>query len=782
MEQFEEEWKREQQRIEEVVKKIKERVDSLEQYVSSGKKEVVHIRKNFWNDVTTNFDNAEEAVETAASIKQQAELLAERERSHYHANKQLTMLKRLEHSPYFGRIDFSEESERSTDQIYLGIHSFYDESTDQFLVYDWRAPISSLYYDYSLGTAVYKAQNEMITGEITLKRQFIIRNGQMESMFDTGVTIGDELLQDVLGKNANTQMKSIVATIQKEQNLIIRDETSRLLIVQGAAGSGKTSAALQRVAYLLYRYRDTLHADQIILFSPNSMFNSYISTVLPELGEENMKQTTFQDYLEEHIEKTFDVEDPFTQIEYVLAGKEDPKYLVRMQSIQYKASASFLKVVDNYVTDLRQEGMVFKDVKFRGNVLISKEEIKERFYSFPLSMRIPNRIKLISEWLLKELKERERLERKEPWVEEEIQLLDKETYAKIHKKLQQEKRYDTNTFDDFEREQQMLAALVVKKHFKPIRKRVKGLQFINAPAIYIQLFANPLFAERFTSKNELPLYWKEICQETVERIQHLQMAYEDATPYLYIKDQLEELQRNTSARHIFIDEAQDYSVFQFTFLKRLFPHSKMTVLGDFNQTIHVHATENGFSQLYNLYGEEKSKRIELTRSYRSTKQIIEFTRQLISEGNCIEPFEREGRKPDITVVETDEELHQRIVNRIQYLKKNNHKTIAIICKTAEESKAAFDILQQHVQIHLIEKETASFDSGVLIVPSYLAKGVEFDAVIIYNASNQKYRKESERKLFYTACTRAMHELYIYYKNELSPFLSTVEANTYTQDK
>ncbi|HDX9588912.1 TPA: AAA family ATPase [Bacillus pseudomycoides] len=782
MERYEQEWKREEKRIQEVIKKIKEHVDSLQQYVSSGKKEVVQIRKNFWNDVTANFDNAEEAVETAASIKQQVELLAERERSHYHADKQLTMLKRLEQSPYFGRIDFLEDGERSSDQIYLGIHSFFDESTEQFLVYDWRAPISSLYYDFPLGPAVYKVQNEMITGEVTLKRQFIIRYGQMDSMFDSGVTIGDALLQEVLGKNANTQMKSIVSTIQKEQNLIIRNETSRLLIVQGAAGSGKTSAALQRVAYLLYRYRDTLHADQIILFSPNAMFNSYISTVLPELGEENMKQTTFQEYIEEHIEKTFHVEDPFTQMEYVLSEKEDTEYLIRMQGIQYKASAHFVKVVDSYVAYLKQAGMIFKDVKFRRNVLISKEEILEKFYSFPESMRIPNRMKLISEWLLKELKKREQLERKELWVEEEIQLFDKETYAKIHKKLQQERQNDTNTFDDFEREQQMLAAMVVKKHFKPIRKRVKQFQFINMTAIYLQLFTDPLFVKQFTDHNNLPSCWKEICEETVRCIRNFHMTYEDATPYLYLKDQLEDLQRNTSAMHLFIDEAQDYSVFQFTFLKRLFPHSKMTVLGDFNQTIHVHAAENGFSQLYALYGEEKSKKIELTRSYRSTKQIIEFTRQLISEGNRIEPFEREGRKPVITAVETDEELHRNIVNRIKDLQKNNHKTIAIICKTAEESKAAYNTLQQHVQIHLIEKETTSFDPGVLIVPSYLAKGVEFDAVIIYNASNQRYRKESERKLFYTACTRAMHELYIYFKNELSPFLSTVEANTYTQNK
>ncbi|MGG0188623.1 3'-5' exonuclease, partial [Bacillus rhizoplanae] len=198
--------------------------------------------------------------------------------------------------------------------------------------------------------------------------------------------------------------------------------------------------------------------------------------------------------------------------------------------------------------------------------------------------------------------------------------------------------------------------------------------------------------------------------------------------------------------------------------------------------IHAHAAENEFSQLYTLYGEEKSERIELTRSYRSTKQIIEFTRKLISGGDSIEPFQREGSKPVITVVDTEEELHQKIVSRIKNLKENSHKTIAVICKTAQESKEAYDILQQYIQIHLIEKETASFSSGILIVPSYLAKGVEFDAVIIYNASHKQYRRESERKLFYTACTRAMHELYIYYLNEISPFLSTVEANTYTQDK
>ncbi|MFJ8526761.1 RNA polymerase recycling motor HelD [Bacillus sp. NPDC094106] len=777
MEKIGQEWKQEQHRVKEVVGKIEKHMDTLEQYASVAMKDVVQIRKHFWDDVTVNVDNAKEAVETAASIKQQAELLSEREQSHRHAYNQLKGLKRLQQSPYFGRIDFIEDGESSGESIYLGIHSFYDESTEQFLVYDWRAPISSLYYDYSLGRAKYVAPNETISGEMTLKRQYVIRNGQIISMFDTGVTIGDKLLQEVLGNNANTQMKSIVSTIQKEQNQIIRNETSRLLVVQGAAGSGKTSAALQRVAYLLYRYRDTLHAEQIVLFSPNSMFNSYVSTVLPELGEDNMKQTTFQEYLENHIEKNFELEDPFTQMEYVLTGTKERNYETRLDGIKYKASSDFIEVVDRYVAYLKQEGMLFKDIKFRGEIVISKEQIKERFYEFDASIRIPNRIKLISEWLLKELKQQEKIERKALWVEEEIQLLDKETYAKVYRKLQQKQEYSNGTFDDFEREQNMLAAIVVKEHFKPLRRRVKKLQFIHTPALYIQLFKDPQFAKQLVEENKLPQNWNEICKETIEKIQRFYMSYEDATPYLYMKDQLEELQRNTSVQHIFIDEAQDYSAFQYAFLKRIFPHTKMTILGDFNQTIYEHASENEFSQLSALYGEELSEKIILTRSYRSTKQIIEFTKQLITDGEEIEPFQREGKQPTIQEVE-EEAHHKKIVEQIEKLQQNGHKTIAVICKTAEESEVAYHVLQKSLQVRLIKKETSSFDTGILIIPSYLSKGVEFDAVIIYDASKKKYSRESERKLFYTACTRAMHELYIYSVGEMNAFLQSVSTDTY----
>lgn len=276
---------REQDRVDFIVNQIDIKTKKLQKNAGKIGSDVLELRKEFWEDVTVNVDDPDDKIETAASIKQQAELLSERERTYKHTEKELKTLDRLRNSPYFGRIDFLENGEKWADQIYLGIASFMDEQDENFLIYDWRAPISSIYYDYSPGPARYKTLDGTIEGNMELKRQFIIRSSKINGMFETGVTIGDEMLQEVLGNNASSQMKSIVATIQSEQNQIIRNERSNLLIVQGVAGSGKTSAALQRVAYLLYRYRETLKSENIMLFSPNPLFNSYVATVLPELGK-----------------------------------------------------------------------------------------------------------------------------------------------------------------------------------------------------------------------------------------------------------------------------------------------------------------------------------------------------------------------------------------------------------------------------------------------------------------------------------------------------------------
>jgi DNA helicase-2/ATP-dependent DNA helicase PcrA len=769
----------EQQRVDRVMDEIARRIVSLQQQAGGLQADIAEIRKNFWDDVTVNFDDAHEATETYTSIKQQAEVLSERERSHQHAKKQLKTLFKLQQSPYFGRIDFMESGEKQSERIYLGIASLLDENDEHFLIHDWRAPVSSLYYDCPPGAAKYETPGGTVTGTLELKRQYLIRDGRIRSMFDTGVTIGDELLQEMLGRHASSQMKSIVATIQKEQNRIIRNERSHLLIVEGAAGSGKTSAALQRVAYLLYRYRKTLNAEQIVLFSPNPLFNSYISTVLPELGEENMQQTTFQEYLERRLGKTFRLEDPFMQLEYVLTAANESGYAPRIEGIRFKASLAFMQMVDRYIEWLGREGMRFRDVTFRGRIILSAERMAEQFYSLDPSMRIPNRLILLAKWLLAQLEEQASLERKKPWVEDEIELLDQDDYREAYEELRRRKRLGGNTFDDFALEQKLLAALVVNRHFEPLRAVVKRLQFIDVPALYRQLFTDAHRLYPSNDRTDLPDSWEEICEQTVARLNRSELAYEDATPYLYLKERMEGFRTNHSVRHVFIDEAQDYSPFQIAFLRRMFPNGKMTMLGDLNQGIYVHSSSNHFAQLSSLYPEEQTEKIVLTRSYRSTRPIVVFTRGLIAGGDAIEPFNREGRKPTVTQAADMTELAARIKERIRSLQADGHRTIAVIGKTFAESQEAYQALRGDSPLRLIGKEAVSFEAGTLVIPSYLAKGVEFDAVIIYNASQYQYGRERERKLFYTACTRAMHELHICCVGDITPFLSVLSPDTYS---
>ena len=328
--------------------------------------------------------------------------------------------------------DFIEEGNSTQEQIYIGISSLSDTSGEDFLIYDWRAPVSSVYYDYQPGPAKYATPGGTIQGILEKKWQYLIRGGVLQSMFDTSLTIGDEILQQVLGKGTDKQMHNIVATIQQEQNRIIRHDHGRLLIVHGAAGSGKTSAALQRIAYLLYKYRDRLNADQIILFSPNTMFSSYVSNVLPELGEENMQQVTFQEYLDHRLSKEFQVENPYEQLEYVLTAANTPSYRSRLASIRFKASTRFFEAIQSYRQSLELSGMLFKDITFRGKPIVTAQQIAERFYSHDTSLRFHNRLEKLKDWLIKKINEVQKVERTKPWVQDEIELLSNEDYHKAH--------------------------------------------------------------------------------------------------------------------------------------------------------------------------------------------------------------------------------------------------------------------------------------------------------------------------------------------------------------
>ncbi|NJJ39125.1 RNA polymerase recycling motor HelD [Paenibacillus apii] len=795
-------WKQEQERLDLVTEKLQARIAELAPEVEGLHNQAVDIRKQFWEEVTVNTSTDEDFEETFYSIRQQEALLSERERSHRQRVQQWNNMKRLLSSPYFGRIDFHEDGLSSTEQVYIGVSSFVDSDGMSFLVYDWRTPIASMYYDYSPGVAGYDTPDGTISGTMKLKRQYQIRDARLQNVFDTSVTIGDELLQQVLGKGADNQMKSIVATIQKEQNAIIRDDKNRMLIVQGAAGSGKTSAALQRVAYLLYKHRERLKADQIVLFSPNPMFNSYVSTVLPELGEENMQQTTFQEYLDHWLGGTFRVEDPFDQIEYVLTEAASQGYAARMKGMEYKASADFLQALQNYAQWLEQQGMRFTSIRFRDRDLITAKQIESTFYSYDPSIRMTNRIIMLQDWLLRELALLESKEREALWVQEELDYLDKDQYAEAYHALHKERgvfdfaeqyeevrerldgkgRPDEGDFDYAEREEELLRRMIVKEQFKRLKRSVKRLLFIDMAGLYVQLFQDEDAFEKMTSGAEMPSLWPEICEQTKEKLGRLELFYEDATPYLYLKELIEGVRTNTEIRHVFVDEGQDYSMFQYEFLKKMFPRARMTVLGDFGQAIFAQATElyGEESPLIRLYGESETSLFRLVRSYRSTREIVEFTKSLLPNAKEIVPFERSGRKPLLFKAGDGEKRAARIAEHLAALQAEGFASIGVITKTAAESKEAYDLLtSQGCQgLKLVTKSTPTFEKGTLIIPVYLAKGVEFDAVLIYDASSQTYHRESERKLFYTACTRAMHRLLLYTAGEWTPFIQALDESLY----
>lgn len=643
MDKHDHEWQKEQERVNGITRLLSTHIRLLSEELGLHRTDVVDMRKDFWEEVTVNFSSPDDLGETSTSLRQQAQILNERERHHLQSSKALKKYKKLVVSPYFGRIDFSEAGDAAADTIYLGIGSLMEDN-GTFLIYDWRAPISSLYYDGAPGPASYETPGGQITGTMELKRQFVIDNGEIEVMFDTGVTIGDELLQQVLSHSADDRMKSIVATIQKEQNAVIRNDRSRMLVVQGAAGSGKTSAALQRVAYLLYKYREVLQADQMLLFSPNPLFNSYVSTVLPELGEENMQQTTFQMYLEHRLGQEFQLEDVFSQTESLLNAPDGEEAYIRREGIAYKSSVAFLSAIRQYVNLLEHEGMLFKPLMFQGKAVATKEEMERQFYSYDPGIKLANRIELMTGWLLKKIAAFGAEERSAAWVDEQIELMDNSDYQRAYNQMRRKGGGHNDSFDDYDAERILLARYVVSQRLKPLRGWTKRGRFVDVKALYSRLFEGRELIESLDTRQPLPEAWDEICAQTLAAIRGNELAYEDATPFLYLKELSQGFRTNTLIRHVIVDEVQDYSPFQLEFMRRLFPRAKMTVLGDLNQAIYAQGEVLGdLAGLVSIYGEENTEVISLTRSYRSTYEIVEFTRAMIPGGEKIVPFNRRGR-------------------------------------------------------------------------------------------------------------------------------------------
>ena len=589
--------------------------------------------------------------------------------------------------PYFGRIDFQEKKEDSNVMsLYIGIHTFYDSESKATLIYDWRAPISSMFYDYELGEASYQSPSGKMNGEISLKRQYRIRNGKMEFMIESSLTVHDDILQKELSANADDRMKNIVATIQREQNRIIRNEEARILIIQGVAGSGKTSIALHRIAYLLYAFNDHISSKDILIISPNKVFADYISNVLPELGEEIVPQTSMEEILSEVLGRKYKYLSFFEQVNELLT-KPAPDFVSR---IQYKASFDFISSLDRFILHIENHYFRAKDVKLTRHITIPSGFIEEQFHRFN---RYPMR-----------------------------------------------QRFDamTDYILDMMKVQYAFTITAAERNF--LKKEIKGM---------------------FAGNNDLQVYKDFFTYidkpELFKMRKNRTLEYADLAPLAYLHIALEGSTKN-SVKHLLIDEMQDYTPVQYKVIQKLFPCRK-TVLGDASQSVNPYGSSTAeMIQKSFVTGEI----MKLCKSYRSTYEITDFA-QKIRPDIDLEPIARHGEKPQILQYKNEKEELSGIIDLISRYRKSAYKSLGIICKTESQAQVMADKLKGYAaDIHFLSNQSAAFVQGITLTSAHMAKGLEFDEVIIPEVDDKNYHSEIDRNMLYVAVTRAMHRLTLTY--------------------
>lgn len=754
----------EQKHLDNIMKQIKEREKSLKKSIKSAEGEARDLNSHFFDDVKLDYDGYSTSMETALSIHQQQQLLNEREHAWQHSAKQLDTVERLEKRPYFARVDFKEQGEKKPETIYIGLGSFADKD-DHFLIYDWRAPISSIYYDGKLGEVSYNSPEGKITVDMTKKRQFIIEDGKIVNMFDTNESIGDQMLLEVLSEKSSTQMKSIVTTIQQEQNKIIRNTSADLLFVQGAAGSGKTSAILQRIAYLLYRYRGNLTSSDVIMFSPNQLFNDYIKNVLPEMGEQNMVQMTYWQFVARRL--------PGMNVENLFKQFEDQNSDTNIS--KFKGSVNFFNLLTRYAKHLNKQGVIFKNIYFRDKKkpYFDKEKIKEIYYSYNENYNLANRIDATREELIKMLNRKITPEAKKAWVARTIEGMSQSELNELYDRPDQE-------FESEAKEEAFLGRKIVLKALKGVHKRILHNHFINMRAQYLSfLRAVPKMVD-LAKWDITEDDWLHHIDEVKENFKKHDIAITDVSAYLYLYDLITGRRTDYEMRYAFIDEIQDYTPFQLAYLKYNFPRAKFTMLGDLNQAIFTKDESRSLlKQISGLFDPEKTDVVQLTKSYRSTKQLTNFTKQILRQGEKIEAFNRQGPKPVIWGRDNDEKAIDVLVDVLRDNEKRK-MTTAIITKDLASAKFVHEELSKKKEpTTLIATANQRLVDGTLVIPSYLAKGLEFDAVVMWGANKENYHQLDETQLVYTITSRAMYKLDVIYTGEKSPLLD-VDPATYEE--
>ena len=647
-------------------------------------------------------------------------------------------IQKIKEKPYFARIDFKEDKKSTKDKLYIGKIGVTDLD-GKVVVTDWRAPVSTLYYDSNLGQVEYDAPYGKIHGELSLKRQIIIQNRKIESIFDVDSVSDDELLKPYLGASADSRLKNIVASIQGEQNEIIRKNIEKNLIVQGVAGSGKTTVALHRIAYLMYNNSEKYKANQFMVIGPNKFFINYISNVLPDLDASNAVQLTYEELASNFIGEKISYEDSTKKLNDIIDGRDT------ISNVKYKTTLEYKDLLDNYLKQIEYNVIPDDGLVINGISVLSKDEILA-VYNQTQGESIKQRLDIISRRIANNIKN------------------DDDIYSRVKSQM-----------DALE-----LSQTDVEERRKIIKKELDMLKDLNNTGFEKQLkklldISNlkviPIYLNFVESVDNIPQI---IRDTTIKSLKSRVIENEDIAPIMYIKLKYFGNEDYKNIKCVVVDEAQDFGVFSYYILRNVLNQANFSIFGDLAQGIYSYRAIDKWEDIQSKIFED-SEYLNLRKSYRTSIEIMSEANKISSAINLGEakPVIREAG-PVIKTKVDEKNKNEYIKNKVQEYLNNGYKSIAIVYKNQTEMAKISKLLKENnIENEIIYKDQEKYNGGVCILTSYLSKGLEFDVVIVADTDESNYDSDNvlDMKLLYVAMTRALHKLELIYTDKICKYLN-----------
>ncbi|WP_238858695.1 RNA polymerase recycling motor HelD [Clostridium sp. YIM B02569] len=642
-------------------------------------------------------------------------------------DKRLMEYTKLKEIPYFGKVSF-KEGEDIPEDMYVGRYGLTLENSFEPLIVDWRAPIASLFYKGTLGKSSYNPPSGEIEVDILSRKQLVIKKGQLKGVFDSAIDVKDEILQMVLTDNSSDKLKDIVMTIQKEQDEIIREDRNKIVVVNGVAGSGKTTIALHRISYLLYNFRKQF-GDKVLIFGPNDIFMDYIAQVLPSLGESNIKQTTFENFAKKEINLKYENIKSFgSYIEDAMNGKEDT-----LEEYRYKSSKAFVDLLNSNLEILNKEYFKIQPIRFKKEEIVTAKEIEELFTNYYKDMPLFRRSEKIKRILISKIKDKR---------DEEVYKINTEFKEKISSLSEKELEIEKNNLEYLKRIKIREIVRAVMKSRDELDTWIKYEPVIDIYKKIVNLDTDKNYI------NDLENLNNEDLGENKERL-----SYMDLSGILYLMIKLKGIKVKNEIKHIVIDEAQDYSFIQFEIIKEITGCKSYTIVGDSNQRLITTSEEPAMLHLDDVFKDLNVEitKYELNKSYRSTQDIMEYSNKFLDKDKIV-PLVRKGEAVIEEEVSNNEEFVDTIISLIEDYEEEGYENVAVIFKDKNELNKFSHVIKEKINIQSLDNDDIMYKGGKVILPAYLAKGLEFDGVIIVES------EEIEPLVKYIMCTRALHRL------------------------